>query len=95
MPITIRPLYEAYIDANRVIRMLRNGAVELGDVFVASEGIVGQDRYPRLHAEQRTGSAHMSRCSLPEPPERAIGTALDDVERYEGSNSELLALLSR
>src|ERR1700731_822894 len=91
MLITICPLNESDIDANRIILILRNGGIELGDVFVAAEEVVGEDRYLWLHAigERRAASADISRCSLTGPREPAMDAAPDDVERYEGSKQRI------
>ncbi|HEU0083339.1 MAG TPA: hypothetical protein VFQ87_10760 [Bradyrhizobium sp.] len=84
MPIAICCFCDFYIDANRIVLVPRNGVVELDVFFQAAEQAAGEDI-------ERYAGAHMSR-------QGSRGGAVDAIfggERYEGSDSELLELLSR
>jgi hypothetical protein len=92
----ICPVCDSNVDANRVILVLRNGIVQRSDFVGSDEEAAGEDRYWRPHGihkrvpmraddSQRLASLADARGRRRILPRRS----------YEGSNSELLALLSQ
>ena len=73
-----------------------NDFIERGDLVVTTK-VVGEDRYLWLLdvGEKNAGSVRVHRWYLQVPRPRIIDAALDAAERYEGSDGELLTLLSR
>ena len=90
-------LCDSNVDANRVILGLRNGTVERSDIFGSDEEAAGEDRYRRLHGIGKRGADGARVIHHAVQGSRAPGAASEfcHVGSYEGSNSELLALLSQ
>jgi hypothetical protein len=83
--------------ANRVILVLRNGIVQRSDFIGSDEEAAGEDRYRRPHGidKQAADGARMIHSASPVSRTPAAGAEFRHVGSYEGSNSELLALLSQ
>jgi hypothetical protein len=78
------------------LRPLHDGSNGRGALVVTTKA-VSEEPYLWLLdlGERHDGSVRMRRWYLQVPRERVIDVALDGAERYEGSDSELLTLLSR
>jgi hypothetical protein len=95
MLITICRLYDSRIDANRVVIVLRKGVFDPGEVLVSAKEVDDENLCLWLCAkgERNDGCSDIPRGPPPCPWKRV--NAVNHGERYDGSDSELLALLSR
>jgi hypothetical protein len=93
----ICPVCDSNVDANRVILVHRNGIVQRSYFVGSDEEAAGEDRYRPPHGIDKRGAdgARMIHNASPVSRTPPAGADFCHVGSYEGSNSELLALLSQ